>query len=51
MKGDRTHEIVVVVPLGALAQGLAWRVRLPSILVLSVVGFVAGPLGLAMRGA
>lgn len=35
--------IVVVVVLGLGAQWLAWRFRLPSILLLLVCGFVAGP--------
>lgn len=30
--------------LGALAQWLAWRLKVPSILMLLAVGFVAGPL-------
>lgn len=44
MKNDPTIEIVLVLLLGAAAQWLAWRARLPSILVLLVVGFVAGPM-------
>lgn len=32
-----------LISLGAAAQWLAWRVRIPSILVLLAVGFVAGP--------
>jgi len=44
MNSDPTHDIVVILLLGAAAQWLAWRARLPSILVLLVVGFVAGPL-------
>ncbi|MFB6247043.1 MAG: cation:proton antiporter [Salinibacter sp.] len=48
-------DITVVVLLGVGAQWLAWRFRLPSILLLLVVGFLAGPvLGLldpqALRG-
>ena len=35
--------IAVVVVLGIGAQWLAWRFRLPSILLLLVFGFVAGP--------
>ncbi|MCH8251324.1 MAG: hypothetical protein IID36_02610, partial [Planctomycetes bacterium] len=35
--------IAVVVVLGVGAQWLAWRFRLPSILLLLVCGFVAGP--------
>lgn len=32
-----------VIVLGGAAQWIAWRVRLPSILLLLIVGFVAGP--------
>lgn len=32
-----------VIVLGGAAQWIAWRVRLPSILLLLVCGFVAGP--------
>lgn len=35
--------IVCVIALGSLAQWLAWRFRVPSILLLLVFGFVAGP--------
>lgn len=35
--------IAVVVVLGVGAQWLAWRFRLPSILLLLICGFVAGP--------
>ena len=35
--------IVSVIVLGIGTQWLAWRVRVPSILLLLVVGFVAGP--------
>lgn len=35
--------IVTLVALGAGSQWLAWRLRIPSILVLLAVGFVAGP--------
>jgi len=43
MNSDPTHEIVLILLLGAAAQWLAWKARLPSILVLLVVGFIAGP--------
>src|SRR6056297_2506303 len=36
-------DISVVVLLGIGAQWLAWRFQLPSILLLLVVGFLAGP--------
>ncbi|MFB6286082.1 MAG: cation:proton antiporter, partial [Candidatus Bipolaricaulia bacterium] len=36
--------IATVIALGIGAQWLAWRVHLPSILVLLVVGFLAGPI-------
>ena len=35
--------LVAVFSLGAAAQWLAWRLKVPSILMLLVVGFVAGP--------
>ncbi|GAB4575074.1 MAG: sodium:proton antiporter [Anaerolineae bacterium] len=41
------HHVLIglgtIVVLGIAAQWLAWRLRLPSILVLLLVGFVAGP--------
>ena len=36
-------ELTAVIVLGIGAQWLAWRLRLPSILLLLIVGFVAGP--------
>jgi NhaP-type Na+/H+ or K+/H+ antiporter len=36
-------DITVVILLGIGAQWMAWRFRLPSILLLLVVGFLAGP--------
>lgn len=36
-------ELVVIVALGGGAQWLAWRLRLPSILLLLLFGFLAGP--------
>lgn len=36
--------IAAIIVLGIGAQWLAWRVRLPSILLLLVFGFIAGPL-------
>jgi len=36
-------DITVVVLLGVGAQWLAWRFKLPSILLLLIVGFLAGP--------
>ena len=35
--------ITVIIVLGISAQWIAWRIRLPSILLLLVCGFVAGP--------
>ncbi len=37
-------ELVVVIALGGGAQWLAWQLRLPSILLLLLFGFAAGPL-------
>ena len=36
--------IVLVIVLGVGAQWLAWRVKIPSILLLLLLGFVAGPI-------
>jgi NhaP-type Na+/H+ or K+/H+ antiporter len=36
-------KLILIVVLGIGAQWLAWRLRLPSILLLLVCGFVAGP--------
>lgn len=36
-------ELASVVVLGGAAQWLAWRIRLPSILLLLICGFIAGP--------
>ena len=48
MAEDISHEILIaltgVIGLGIGAQWLAWRLRLPSILLLLVCGFVAGPI-------
>ena len=44
MREETINGIVTLVALGAGAQWLAWRLRVPSILVLLTVGFVAGPL-------
>lgn len=43
MSHDTLNGIVVLVALGAAAQWLAWRLRVPSILMLLTVGFIAGP--------
>jgi NhaP-type Na+/H+ or K+/H+ antiporter len=44
MHEETLNGIVTLVALGALSQWLAWRLRIPSILVLLATGFVAGPL-------
>lgn len=43
MHQETMNGIVTLVALGAGSQWLAWRLRIPSILVLLTVGFVAGP--------
>ena len=44
-------QIVLVIALGIGAQWLAWRIRVPSILLLLLLGFAAGPvLGLLPPG-
>jgi len=40
--------LALVVVLGISAQWLAWRLRLPSILLLMVAGFAAGPEGIGL---
>lgn len=46
MSGTVLIHIVVVITLAIGTQWLAWRIRVPSILLLLIVGFLAGP---AMR--
>jgi NhaP-type Na+/H+ or K+/H+ antiporter len=43
MHEETLNGIVTLVGLGALSQWIAWRLRIPSILVLLATGFVAGP--------
>ena len=43
MHGSLLSAIAAVVGLGVGAQWLAWRFKLPSILLLLVFGFLAGP--------
>ena len=43
MHQETMNGIVTLVALGAGSQWLAWRLRVPSILVLLTVGFIAGP--------
>lgn len=43
MASNLTGFIVLVATLGIAAQWLAWRFRLPAILLLSIAGLVAGP--------
>jgi NhaP-type Na+/H+ or K+/H+ antiporter len=43
MHQETLNGIVTLVGLGALSQWIAWRLRVPSILVLLATGFVAGP--------
>ncbi len=35
--------LAIIVTLGITAQWLAWRFKIPSILLLLVFGFLAGP--------
>ncbi len=45
---DNTRETIVVLAsifiLGSAAQWLAWRIRIPAILLLLLTGFIAGPM-------
>lgn len=43
MHNETVNGIVTLVVLGAASQWFAWKLRIPSILVLLTVGFVAGP--------
>jgi NhaP-type Na+/H+ or K+/H+ antiporter len=43
MHQETVDGIVMLIALGAASQWLAWWLRIPSILVLLTVGFVAGP--------
>lgn len=43
MQHETMNGIVVLIALGAGSLWIAWRLRIPSILVLLAVGFVAGP--------
>ena len=45
MGRDPVLQLGVIVVAGIAAQWLAWRVRLPAIVLLLVAGFVVGPLG------
>jgi len=44
MHREVINGIVTLVALGAAGQWLAWRLKVPSILVLLAVGFAAGPI-------
>ncbi len=44
MEGQILQNIVLVIVLGIGAQWLAWRIRVPSILLLLILGFLAGPI-------
>ena len=37
------HALAAVIVLGIAAQWVAWRIRVPAILLLLIMGFVAGP--------
>lgn len=44
MPQDALTQLSLVVVLGSVAHWVAWRARLPSILLLLLTGFVAGPI-------
>ncbi|MEO0650007.1 MAG: hypothetical protein AAFZ65_04965, partial [Planctomycetota bacterium] len=50
-EGHPATELAFVMALGVASQWAANRLRLPSILVLLVVGFAVGPLTQAFGGA
>ncbi|MGD8378432.1 MAG: sodium:proton antiporter, partial [Gammaproteobacteria bacterium] len=43
MSHSFAYAVVLVLGLGILAQWVAWRVRLPAIVLLALVGVIAGP--------
>lgn len=43
MSGNPMIALAGIIALGAAAQWLAWRLRLPAILFLLLVGIVVGP--------
>ena len=43
MHFDLTHVLVAVIALGVASQWVAWRFRVPAIVLLSVAGLLAGP--------
>lgn len=43
MHTDPTLALAIIIVLGTTAQWLAWRLRVPSILLLLAAGFLAGP--------
>lgn len=43
MAHSAAYSIALVIALGLIAQWVAWRVRLPAIVLLSVFGVLAGP--------
>lgn len=45
MAHDPVLQLGVIVVAGIVAQWLAWRIRLPAIVLLLVAGFAVGPLG------
>ena len=44
MEAQVLYDIVLVIVLGIGAQWLAWKVKIPSILLLLILGFIAGPI-------
>ncbi len=44
MSQQLLEQLALVIVLGITAQWLAWRLRLPSILLLLIFGFIAGPI-------
>lgn len=43
LEGELAVTIAIIVALGAVAQWLAWRMKLPAILPLLLTGFLVGP--------
>ncbi len=43
MHFDLTHILVAIIALGVMSQWVAWRFRIPAIVLLSVTGLIVGP--------
>lgn len=51
MHTDLLLAIAMIIGLGMFAQWLAWRIRLPSIVFLLLIGLIAGPISATVLGS